>query len=58
MAEGCLNLTMTESGQNHLRIEATKCNNLLLAQKKLLVEKITRCKEMIRLLNLSEDSGL
>ena len=58
LAESSLNLMVTESGQNHLRIEATKCNNLLLAQKKLLIEKITRCKEMISQLHLSEDSGL
>ena len=58
MAESSLNLTMTERGQNHLRTEAAKCNNLLLAQKKLLTEKITRCKEIIRQFHLSEDSGL
>ena len=58
MAESSLNLTMTERGQNHQRTEAAKCNNLLLAQKKLLTEKITRCKEMIRHFHLSEDSGL
>ena len=49
---------MTERSQNLLRIEAAKCNNLLLTQKKLITEKITRCKEMIRQFHLSEDSGL
>ena len=58
MAESSLNLTMTERSQNLLRIEAAKCNNLLLTQKKLITEKITRCKEMIRQFHLSEDSGL
>ena len=58
MAESSLNLTMTESGQNQLRTEATRCRNLLLAQKKLLVEKIMRCKEIIRQFHLSEESGL
>ena len=58
MAESSLNFTMTGIGQNQLQTEAKRCKNLLLAQKKLLVEKITRCKEIIRQLHLSEDSGL
>jgi len=58
MAESSLNLTMTERSQNLLRIEAAKCNNLLFTQKKLITEKITRCKEMIRQFHLSEDCGV
>ena len=58
MTESSLNLTMTERSQNLLRIEAAKCNNLLTTQKKLITEKITRCKEMIRQFHLSEGGGL
>ena len=58
MAESSLNLTMTGRGQNQLRTEATRCKNLLLAQKKLLVEKLMRCKEMIRQFHLTEENGL
>ena len=58
MAESSLNLTMTERSKNLLRIEVAKCNNLFLTKKKLITEKITRCKEMIRQFHLSEDCGL
>ena len=57
MAESSL-MTMTERGQNQLKTEATTCKNLLLAQKKLLMEKVTRFKEIIRQFHLTEENGL
>ena len=57
MAESSL-MTMTERGQNQLKTEATTCKNLLLAQKKLLMGKVTRFKEIIRQFHLTEENGL
>ena len=48
MAESSLNLTMTERSQNLLKIEADKCNNSLPTQKKMITDKMLRCKEMIK----------
>ena len=49
---------MAEMSQNLLKIEAARCNNLLTTQKKLITEKMSRCKELIRQFHLEKDCGL
>ena len=58
MAESSQHLTMTERSKNLLKIEAAKCNNLLTTQKKLITDKMSRCKERIQRFHLKEDYGL
>ena len=49
---------MAEMSQHLLKIEAARCNNLLTTQKKMITEKMSRCKELIRQLYQEKDCGL
>ena len=51
-------MTLTESGQNQLKDEATKCKNILVTHKELLKGNIERFKLSIRTFHSLEENGL